>query len=513
MMIRKILLACVLFIFTEFAYAKIYNSEANDCLTRPDIKGTLIVHLNSARSGVFSHVNGCWWMASGDIKFQQFNGTLVAISTWVALQYIDFKDDYESYPRPDELKPGELVNGSVAFNYYKSSHEYVCQQTNTICENLDTFTPRYRMLVKELRNIHSYYNCQITDADYPLVGDSYCYLNKQYYIENSEIYACSSNPVHPVCVRNNTSNNGNSNNENNNSNNANNNNNSGNNNNSDNSNSHNNHNSGGNNNNSNEDNDDEDEDDFVDINVITNELSNINTNLLIISNNLIKTNDNVLKITNNTSSILSLVDNIDETANNILNNTSDINRSTNELVTGQRVSNNILSGISKTDNAILTEAKKLHSDINKNHNELLSKLNSNSNGNSGNSNNGIGDFTDADANSLNSKFNDSASIYEDKSISYVESALSKLSNSIPDLSLMFKLPDSFYGGNSGMCKSLSTNLDFKFPYSSQRFSLKFDTSDFCQHYDKNFRGIVDFMLAFMTALAVFRLYHRYNSSH
>ena len=510
MIIRKIIVAFFLFIFASLAHAKIYTSEANNCLTRPDVNGTLVVHLDSVRSGVFSYTNGCWHMASGDIKFQQFKGILVAISTWVPLQSIDFYEDFDPYPIPPEIKLEEMVNGSIVFNYYKSSREYVCEQKNTVCAELNAFTPRYRLQTKQLHNIHSYYECYITDIDYPGVGDSDCFLNKQYYIEDNLIKECSSRPYHPVCIKNNngandgedddndnnggnnnnnTGNNGGNNNNNNGNNGGNNNNNNGNN---GGNNNNNNGNNGGNNNNNNGNNDGDDDDDIVDISVITNELSNINKSLIIISNN--------------TSDVLSSIKNIEQTTNNIENNIVDISKSSDKLVEGQLLLNNRLSDISKTNNSLLSETKKMHSDINKNHNELLSSLNNSNNG-------GLGDFSDTDENLLNNKFNDSARDYEDKSISYVESTLSKLTNNIPDLTLMFKLPSSFYGGNKGVCKPLSSKLDFDFPFYSKKFTLKFDTSDFCQHYDKDFRGIVDFMFAFMTALAIFRLYHRYNSSH
>ncbi|MCO6539414.1 MAG: methyl-accepting chemotaxis protein [Gilliamella sp.] len=444
-------------------------------MTRSEINGSLFVHLNSSRSGVFSHTNGCWWMASGDIKFQNYQGSLLAIAKWIALRYIDYEDDYEQYPPPLEFVSNSWVESSVVFTYFINSRSDHCMKNGIVCSKLEEFTPTQNMPVKQLKGLSFYYECYITDTNkkYPSIGDANCRLRKDFYIENDRIKYCSSSPEHQLC-----NNNGNNNNNNNNGN------------------SNNNNNNGNNNNNNNNNN-----------NGNNNQLSAINDKLIIISKSLNTTSENVLNIADTTNAISTTVNNIEQTSNEIASNTENISNSVDILTDSA-------DGILKNGSDLLSEARLLHGDVNKHHAQLMNKLNIiDSNSGGGNSNNGIGDFTDADANSLNNKFNDSASDYEDKSISYVESALSKLSNSIPDLSLMFKLPNSFYGGNNGMCKPLSTNLDFKFPSSSQSFSLKFDTSNFCQHYDKNFRGIVDFMLAFMTALAIFRLYHRYNSSH
>lgn len=474
MIIRKIILAFILFIFASSAHAKTYTSEANDCLTRPDINGTLVVHLNSVRSGFFSHTNNCWYMASGDIKPQNYQGTLVAIATWVPLAYIDFEPDFSQYPKPDRLKPNTWLHGFLVFTYYEQSRDYFCKNSMTSCAAIQKFTPSMTMSVKQLKDIAGYYSCYPTNTDYPDIGDANCKLDKQYYIENGKIKHCSSNPEHTSCNNGNNDNNGN------------------------------NGNNGNNNNNGNND-----------VNNSENvHLSDINDELIVISESLNTINTDVSKVAGNSDLILSSVESIKQTTNDIANNTDDIGETVDELLKGQIKINENLSKIASTDVVLLSETKSFHSDVNKNHDALMNKLDSIENGNgNGSGNDGIGDFNEANANSLNDKFNDSASDYEDKSLSYVESALSKLTNNIPDLTLMFKLPSSFYGGNNGVCKPLSSKLDFDFPFYSKKFILKFDTSDFCQHYDKNFRGIVDFMLAFMTALAIFRLYHRYNSSH
>ena len=502
-MTKNIFLLFVLFLFIQSAHAKIYYSEADDCLTRPEINGSLFVHLNSSRSGVFSHTNSCWWMASGDIKFQNYEGSLSAIARWVALKYIDYESDYEQYPKPDHLQPNSWVFGSLAFNYYVLSRDYFCQQSNTVCTELEKFTPQNTMRLKNLSAIHYYYNCYPTDTDYPEIGNANCKLDDKYYIENGVIKYCESNPSHPNCNKNTGSGSGNTG-------------------------------SGSGNTGNGSDNTGNGSDNTGNGSGNTgngsgntgngsgntgsgneSQLSAINDKLVVISQSLNITNGHVSKISTDVENISDSVDTIDLTLNSI-------SQSVNESVYEQELTNNILGEISNTATGLLSESKSLRSAVNKNHRELINAIrgnsgnsdnggNSDNSGNSGNS--GIGDFTDSDADLLNNKFDNFADNYNDESLSFVENALSKLSNNIPDLALMFKLPSSFYGGNNGTCKPLSTNLNFKFPFSPQNFVLKFDMSNFCQNYDKNFRGIVDFLLAFMTALAIFRLYHRYNSSH
>ena len=490
-MIKKILLAFVLFIFIQSAHSKIYNSEASDCLQREEINGTLNVHLNSTQSGVFSHTNECWWQAAGDIKFQSYGGALFAIARWVPLAYIDFNDDYEQLPLPSWITIESWNSAFYVFAYYQELRNNYCNVTGSICSELKQYPPMKNMPVKQIKGLTNYYECYITDTNYyyPTLSDVNCRLVKGYYFDDDTIKPCFINPSHPDCQNdyddsNNNSNNNNSENNNNNVN------------------------SDNNNNNVNSDNNSGNNNDVNDA------LHSINDKLLTISKSLNASNDNVSKIANNTEDIVDSVNSIDFALATIANNTLDIIASIDDLSDEQKRTNDTLDDISRIESGLLSETKSFHFDANKNHDELMNRLGSISSSdgvNNNGGNNSIGDFTDSDANSLNNKFNESSDNYNDDSISYVESALSKLSNSIPDLSLMFKLPNSFYGGNNGMCKPLSTNLNFKFPFSSQKFLLKFDTSNFCQHYDKNFRGIVDFLFSFMTALAIFRLYHRYNS--
>ena len=308
-MIKKILLAFVLFIIINPVHAKIYNSEDSDCLEREDIHGTLYVHLNSAQSGVFSHTNKCWWQATGDIKFQSYGGALSAIATWVALAYVDFNDDYEQLPLPSWITIESWNSGAYVFSYYQELRDNYCRVTGTVCSSLRQHLPMKNMPVKQLKGLSNYYECYITDENYfyPDLSDVNCHLKKGYYIDISDdkIKPCSLNPAHPDCLNDdddNNNNNGNNNNGNNNNNNG-------------------NGNGNGNDNNGNGENGGNGVENNNDVNEI---LLSIDNKLSSISNTLDANNVDVSKIADNTENITHAVNSIDSSLTVIANNTSDI---------------------------------------------------------------------------------------------------------------------------------------------------------------------------------------------
>lgn len=524
----------VLLCFSFYTHAVTYESDnGNACLERDNIVGNLIPHLMSEKSGIFSNTNKCWYMASGDISIMTLKGTTVVYATWVPFKYIDFEpnDDTssnnEQLTKPEGLLPNTHVEAKLAYNYYVASRQKYCDSNPTVvCANVSCNNPRSTMNVSELTCDNNYYTCYMTNTDYPQIGDATCTLKEGYFIDGTRVRSCSLYPENPACK---TEENNNTENNNNNTggggsgtgtgtgeNNGN--------------------NSSGNSSN-------------VDLTAIALDVTQIKDNtekLLDSANDSLTVSNAILdeskKLTDNTDILVEQGEKTAETLTQIESHTDKLVTSNEALLTQAKLTNSVLSDIyysnediltavngvstdvqqnsaitrqvadntkslAQSTNALVSETQNQHDDINNNHNALMNKLNNLS------VKADIGDFSSSDDQSLNTTFNTSSGQYEKDSLSLVDSALSTLTNNIPDLAIMFKLPSSFYGDSYGRCKVLNTQLDFNFPFSAQTYSMQFSTETLCKQYDTHFRGIVDFLLAFLTALSVFRLYHRYSSSH